>query len=222
MSTQKRYRVGVSTAVVVFTIQNEVLKVLLARRAREPDKGRWTLPGGFVRPDEDLDGCARRKLEEKTGVAGYYLEQLYTFGRVDRDPRERAVCVAYYALIPSDQLVLKPTSAGADAAAWFPVDEPPELGFDHDEILKTARRRLAAKVDYSTIAFQFLPETFTLAEVQRIYEAVKGEELDKRNFRRSIQALGKLKPTGKKRQDGFGRPAMEYRIKGKKDVEIIK
>ncbi len=131
------------------------------------------------------------------------------------------MCVAYYALIPSDRIVLKP-SRSADAAAWFPVDDPPELAFDHDEILKAARERLAAKVDYSTIAFQLLPKTFTLAEVQRIYETVKGHELDKRNFRRAIQALDKLQSTGKKRQDGFGRPAMEYRIKGKKDVEIIK
>ena len=220
-ASTKRYRVGVATAVVVFTIQDEVLKVLLARRAREPFRGSWALPGGFVRPDEDLDACARRKLGEKTGVTGYYLEQLYTFGAVDRDPRERAVCVAYYALIPSDELVLRP-SKSADAAAWFPVDNAPELAFDHAEILKAARRRLAAKVDYSTIAFQFLPETFTLGEVQRIHEAVKGEALDKRNFRRAIQALGKLKATGKKRQDGFGRPAMTYRIKGPKDVEIIK
>jgi len=218
---KKRYRVGVATVVVVFTIQEEALKVLLARRAREPFRGRWALPGGFVRPDEDLDASARRKLGEKTGVTGYYLEQLGAFGQVDRDPRERAVAVAYYALIPSDRLVLRP-SKSADAAAWFPVDEPPELAFDHEAILETARERLAAKLDYSTIAFQFLPETFTLVEVQRIYEAVKGEQLDKRNFRRAIQALGKLKATGKKRRDGFGRPAMTYRIKGPKDVEIIK
>jgi 8-oxo-dGTP diphosphatase len=219
--TARRHRIAVTTDVVVFTIQDEVLKVLLVRRARAPYKGTWALPGGFVRSDEDLDACARRELEEETGVAGYYLEQLYTFGTVDRDPRERVVTVAYYALIPSDELVLRAAS-DADAVSWFPVGGLPELAFDHAEILKAARERLSAKVDYSTIAFQFLPKTFTLGEVQRIYEAVKGEELDKRNFRRSILGLGKLQSTGKKRQDGFGRPAMTYRIKGPKSVDIIK
>lgn len=212
---------AVTSDVVVFTLQEGSLKVLLVRRGNEPFKGAWALPGGFVRPEEDLETCARRELEEETGISGCYLEQLYTFGTVTRDPRERVITVAYYALIPSDRVVLK-ASADADAVAWFPVNGVPELAFDHKDILKVARERLAAKLDYSTIAFQFMPATFTLSDLQAVYEVIKGEKLDKRNFRKSILALKKLEATGKYQREGAHRPAMLYRIKARKGVEIIK
>lgn len=212
---------AVTSDVAVFTLQEGALRVLLVRRGNEPFKGTWALPGGFVRPDEDLETCARRELEEETGVSGFYLEQLYTFGGVDRDPRERVITVAYYALIPSDKVVLK-ASSDADAVAWFPANRLPELAFDHKQILAAARQRLAAKLDYSTIAFQFLPATFTLSELQGVYETIRGEPLDKRNFRKAILALGKLEATGKFRREGAHRPAMLYRLKTRKGVEIIK
>lgn len=212
---------AVTTDVVVFTLQNGALRVLLVRRGGEPFKGNWALPGGFVRPDEDLETCARRELEEETGVTGFYLEQLYTFGAVNRDPRERVVTVAYYALIPSNRVVLK-ASTDADAVAWFPASRLPELAFDHKAVLAMARQRLAAKLDYSTIAFQFLPTAFTLSDLQMVYETIKGEMFDKRNFRKSILALGKLEATGKFQRAGAHRPAMLYRIKARKGVEIIK
>jgi ADP-ribose pyrophosphatase YjhB (NUDIX family) len=212
---------AVTTDIVVFTLQDATLRVLLVRRGNEPFKGAWALPGGFVRPDEDLEACARRELLEETGVSGYYLEQLYTFGSVDRDPRERVVTVAYYALIPNDKVVLK-ASADADAAAWFPVNRLPPLAFDHKSILTMARERLSAKLDYSTIAFQFLPTTFTLTDLQAVYEIIRGETIDKRNFRKAILALGKLEATRKFRREGAHRPAMLYRLKTRKGVEIIK
>jgi len=212
---------AVTTDIVVFTLQDAALRVLLVRRGNKPFKGAWALPGGFVRPDEDLEACARRELLEETGVSGYYLEQLYTFGSVDRDPRERVITVAYYALIPNDKVVLK-ASADADAAAWFPANRLPQLAFDHKAILTLARERLSAKLDYSTIAFQFLPATFTLTDIQAVYEIIRGEKLDKRNFRKAILALAKLESTRKFRREGAHRPAMLYRLKTRKKVEIIK
>ncbi|MDE2234009.1 MAG: NUDIX hydrolase [Gammaproteobacteria bacterium] len=212
---------AVTTDVAVFTLQKGELHVLLIRRGNDPFRGAWALPGGFVRPEEGLEDCARRELEEETGVSGFYLEQLYTFGAVQRDPRERVLTVAYFALIPSDRVVLK-ASADADAVAWFPANRLPELAFDHRDILKAARERLAAKLDYSTIAFQFMPAVFTLSELQTVYETIKGEKLDKRNFRKSILALKRLETTGKYKREGAHRPAMLYRIKARKGVEIIK
>ena len=212
---------AVTTDIVVFTLQDGALKVLLVRRGNEPFKGDWALPGGFVRPDESLLNCAWRELEEETGISGHFLEQLYTFGEVYRDPRERVISVAYYALIPSDKTVLK-ASADADAAAWFRVDRLPDLAFDHLKILQTGQSRLAAKLDYSTIAFQFMPAVFTLSDLQAVYETIRGEKLDKRNFRKSILALKKLGATGKYRREGAHRPAMLYRIKARKGVEFIK
>jgi len=212
---------AVTTDIVVFTLQDAALRVLLVRRGNKPFKGTWALPGGFVRPDEDLEACARRELLEETGVSGYYLEQLYTFGSVDRDPRERVITVAYYALISNDKVVLK-ASADADAAAWFPANRLPQLAFDHKAILTLARERLSAKLDYSTIAFQFLPATFTLTDLQAVYEIIRGETIDKRNFRKAILALGKLEATRKFRREVAHRPAMLYRLKTRKGVEIIK
>ena len=141
-----------------------------------------------MEPEESLEEGARRELKEETGVAGVYLEQLYTFGRPDRDPRERVITVAYFALIPSDAIELR-AATDAEGVGWFGIHELPELAFDHDEILEMARRRLVAKLDYSTIAFQFMPGEFTLSELQSVYELILGEAVDKRNFRKRILAL---------------------------------
>ncbi len=212
---------AVTTDVVIFTVREKKLKLLLVKRAGEPYQGRWALPGGFVRLDEDLEAAARRELEEETGVAGVYLEQLYTFGRVDRDPRERVITVAYYALIPSDKVELK-AATDAEAVGWFSLDELPPLAFDHDEIVAMAHSRLSAKLDYSTIAFQFMPEKFTLSELQAVYEIILRQEMDKRNFRKWILALEQIEETDEERRDGQHRPAKLYRVKYPGVVEIIK
>jgi 8-oxo-dGTP diphosphatase len=214
-------KVLLTTDIVLFTIQQERLKVLLVRRASEPYKGSWALPGGFVQEGESLAECARRELLEETGVDEAYLEQLYTFGDPDRDPRGRVVTVAYFALVRSDDLILE-AATDADAAAWFPVDELPDLAFDHAEILQVARERLSAKVEYSTIAFQFLPEEFTLRQAQDVHEAVLGHSLDKRNFRAALKARGLVKGTGRKFQDGPHRPAELFRLVSDEPVQIIK
>ena len=212
---------AVTTDIVIFTIRDGQLKLLLIKRGGEPYQGRWALPGGFVEMDEDLETSARRELEEETGVSGVYLEQLYTFGRPDRDPRERVITVAYYALIPSDQVRLQ-AATDAEAVGWFAFEELPALAFDHDEIVAMAHQRLVAKLDYSTIAFQFLPREFTLSELQDVYEIILRAEVDKRNFRKQVLALGKLVETKKMKRDGAHRPARLYRVKSPGKVDIIK
>jgi len=212
---------AVTTDVVIFTVREQCLKLLLIKRAGKPFKGKWALPGGFVAMDESLDDGARRELEEETGVSGVYLEQLYTLGKPDRDPRERVITVVYYALIPSDKLQLR-AATDAEAVGWFGMDELPALAFDHDEIVKMAEERLVAKLDYSTIAFQFMPEVFTLSELQDVYSIILQEEIDKRNFRKWVLAMESIEETGQMRRDGPHRPAKLYRVKAPGKVEIIK
>jgi len=212
---------AVTVDIVIFTIRDDQLKLLLIRRAGEPYQGEWALPGGFIAMDEDLEQSARRELEEETGVAGVFLEQLYTFGKPDRDPRERVITVAYYALIPSDKLQLRAAS-DAEAVGWFGLDELPELAFDHPRIVERAHERLVAKLEYSTIAFQFLGEIFTLSELQSVYEIIQREPLDKRNFRKWVLAMEQIEETGEERRDGPHRPAMLYRVIRPGTVAIIK
>ena len=210
---------AVTVDIVVFTIRDHQLKLLLIRRAFSPFKGKWA--GGFVGLDESLDAAASRELLEETGVSGVYLEQLYTFGNPKRDSRERVITVAYYALIPSDKLKLQ-AATDAEAVGWFGLDELPKLAFDHADIVKMAHQRLAAKLDYSTLAFQFLPAAFTLHELQKIYEIIYQEEIDKRNFRKWILGMGQIEETGEKSTGGAHRPAMLYRKIFPDKVTIIK
>lgn len=199
----------VTVDVVIFTIQQGVLKVLLVKRLIDPFVGQFAIPGGFVLQDEDLDQAAARELKEETGVSDVYLEQLYTFGKPDRDPRGRVVTVAYFALISADRKL----KAGSDAAeaAWFPVDDLPPLAFDHTTILNYALERLRNKLEYTTVGFQLLPEKFTLTELQDVYGAILGKQLDKRNFRRKMSVLKILKPLPEYRRGGQ-RPAQLYRF----------
>lgn len=213
---------AVSTDVVLFTLQDQQLKVLLIQRANDPYKDRWALPGGFVEIDEDLEPAALRELEEETGVTGVYLEQLYTFGAPGRDPRERVISIAYYALVPIDRLQHIRAASDASNAAWFACKQLPEPAFDHKQIIELARRRLASKLDYSTIALQFMPARFTLGELQNVYEIILDHELDKRNFRKRILSLGCIEETGETRRDGKHRPARLYRIKSPGTVAFIK
>ncbi|MBI3898146.1 MAG: NUDIX hydrolase [Gammaproteobacteria bacterium] len=212
---------AITTDIVIFTIRDRKLKLLLIRRGGEPYRGKWALPGGFVQMEEGLDEAARRELEEETGVAGVYLEQLYTLGKPDRDPRERVITVAYYALIPSDKLQLR-AATDAEAVGWFGMEELPPLAFDHAEIVKMAHQRLVAKLDYSTIAFAFMPEKFTLSELQEVYEIILQEEMDKRNFRKWVLALEQIEETDEERRGGIHRPAKLYRVKNPGKVTFIK
>jgi 8-oxo-dGTP diphosphatase len=201
---------AVAADLAIFTLQANQLHLLLVERAHDPFKGRWALPGGLVRMHEDLPAAASRELEEETGVAGAYLEQVGAFGNPARDPRERVISVAFFAIIPSDTLHLK-SGGDAVAARWWPVDDLPKLAFDHQEILEHARLRLRDKVRGSPIALRFLPPEFTLTELQQVHEAILGKELDKRNFRKWLTSLSYLRATGRARRGGQHRPAELYR-----------
>ncbi|MDJ0941761.1 MAG: NUDIX domain-containing protein [Woeseiaceae bacterium] len=212
---------AVTVDVAIFSIRHDALNVLLIKRALAPYQGEWALPGGFVEIDEALEHAAARELKEETGVDAGYLEQLYTFGRPDRDPRERVISVTYFALIPSDRLEIRAAS-DAEGVGWFPVASLPELAFDHAEILDTAFERLKAKLDYSTIAFQLMPATFTMPELRHVYEVITREEIDKRNFSKKILGLGVIEPTGEEKREGAHRPAKLYRVIDRSKVDVIK
>jgi 8-oxo-dGTP diphosphatase len=224
--TEKKYcydhpHPAVTTDIVIFTIREQQLKLLLVKRKGAPYRGKWALPGGFVALDESLRQCATRELAEETGVTNVFLEQLYTFGEPKRDPRERVITVAYYALIPSDAIQIRAAS-DAEAVGWFAMDDLPTLAFDHDKIVQKAKQRLVAKLDYSTLAFQFMPKEFTLTQLQAVYEIILEEEVDKRNFRKWVLALESIEETGEERREGRHRPAKLYRLKDPHKVEIIK
>ena len=208
---------AVTVDVIVFTIHDNDLKVLLIQRAGEPFAGIWALPGGFVGMRESLRRAAWRELREETGVSAAFLEQLGAFGHPDRDPRERVITVAYYALVPFERLQIQAASDARDARL-FSLQDLPELAFDHPKILRRARERLRSKVDDPVIALQLVPESFTLPELQRVCELILDAPLDKRNFRKKIQGLGVIEPTGEQRRTGPNRPARLYRARHASDV----
>ena len=206
---------------VVFGLDDVELKVMLIQRGQEPYLGMWALPGGFVRVAETLDEAARRELEEETGLHQVFLEQLYTFGEVHRDPRERVVSVAYYALVKlSDHRVQAATDARE--AAWFGVHEVPSRAFDHAGILQMGLMRLRGKLRYQPIGFELLPKKFTLSQLQHLYELVLERELDKRNFRKRVLATDLLIETDEVQQDVAHRAARLYRFDERKYRRLAK
>jgi 8-oxo-dGTP diphosphatase len=206
---------------VVFGLDDVELKVMLIQRGQEPYLGMWALPGGFVRVAETLDEAARRELEEETGLHQVFLEQLYTFGEVHRDPRERVVSVAYYALVKlSDHRVQAATDARE--AAWFGVHEVPSLAFDHAGILQMGLERLRGKLRYQPIGFELLPKKFTLSQLQHLYELVLERGLDKRNFRKRVLATDLLIETDEVQQDVAHRAARLYRFDERKYRRLAK
>jgi 8-oxo-dGTP diphosphatase len=212
---------AVTTDIVIFTLHEHELKVLLVQRSNDPYRDSWALPGGFVNIDEDLDTAASRELREETGVSGVYLEQLYTFGDPHRDPRERVISVAYYALVPVDSVHICANS-DASKVAWHACNALPVLAFDHRKIIGLAQKRLAAKTNYSTIALHFMPQKFTLSELQRVYEIIMGTPLDKRNFRKRVQAFEGISDTGETRRNGKHRPARLYTFTSAGTLEFHK
>ena len=198
----------VAVDVVVFTIDAGQLKALLVKVRDGPLAGRWAFPGGFVGLDESPDTAAERELRENAGVVDIYLEQLYTFGGPDRDPVSRVVSVAYVALQQHKARVRRPSNKYADIAL-FPVRHLPTLAYDHTRIARMALARLRSKLEYTNIVYSLLSRTFTLGELQVIYEAIIGRSLDRRNFRRKLLSLGLLKRVAGVRR-GKHRPAALY------------
>lgn len=207
----------VTVDVVILALRDEDLQVLLVRRKNPPFEGKWAIPGGFVRHEESLEDAAARELHEETGVRDVHIEQLYTFGTLNRDPRGRMVTVAYVALVPAPLAL----HAGTDAseAQWKSVYGLPEMAFDHEEIVTYALKRLRYKLEYTAVGFRMLPKTFTLSQLQRAYETILGEKLDKRNFRRRILQAGIIEETGEM-QTGDGRPAKLYRYREDAVAEV--
>jgi 8-oxo-dGTP diphosphatase len=214
-------RAALAVDCVVFGLDETDLKVLLIQRKLQPFQHTWALPGGFVRIDETLDEAARRELEEEAGVTDVYLEQLYSFGALDRDPRERVVAVAYYALAKlSDHRIRAATDAMG--VGWFGLDDLPRLAFDHTTIVSSAHERLRGKVRYAPIGFELLPPRFSLTQLQRMYEIILGKELDKRNFRKKILAMDLLVETDEYEQGVRHRAARLYRFDRRKYDRLTK
>lgn len=211
----KYTHVVVAVDVAIFTIIDDALQVLLIKLKQTPYEKAWALPGGLIKADESLDDAAKRELKDRTGLSGVYLEQLYTFGAVNRDPFGRVVSTAYFALIPSDGQALS-TLKEVDNVKWFKAGKLPELGYDHAEIIKYALERLRSKLRYSNIVYSLLPKEFTLTDLQSTYEIIIGHELDKRNFRKKILSLNLVETVGKKVSGAPNRPAELYRFKRQK------
>ena len=209
-------RPAVTVDIILFTFAENDLQVLLIERKHPPFATTWALPGGFVEIDEDLEDAALRELAEETNVTEVYLEQLYTFGEPGRDPRTRVTTVAYFALLSNDQVARLQIQGASDAthARWWSMYALPSLAFDHDRILQYALQRLRWKLEWTALGFLLLPKEFTLSELQKVYETVLNEPLDKRNFRRKILATDVLEETGNIRE-GDHRPAKLYRFTAK-------
>lgn len=201
---------GVAVDLAIFTVQESRLELLLIRMKREPFTGKWALPGGRIRGDETVEEAAARELHEKAGIRDVYLEQLYTFSEPGRDPGARCISVAHMALIRGD--VPLRTTDKYSGIGWFPMARLPPLAFDHEAIAEYAARRLRAKLEYSDVARNLLDKTFTLGELQRLYETILGRQLDARNFQRRAQHIGLVKDTGRVRSGQAHRPARLFRF----------
>lgn len=216
-------RPGLTVDCVIFGLDLEAgrLKVMLIERDLEPFEGMWAIPGGFVRPGEALEAAAARELREETGVADVFLEQLYTFGDPERDPRGWVVSVAYYALVSPEKHTIH-AATDARQARWFPVDSLPRLAFDHAGILKAALERIRGKLTYAPIGFELLPRKFTIKQLQKLYEIVLGRPLDNRNFRKKIFALDVLKELKEMQRGVPHRAARLYEFDERKYRQLVR
>ena len=205
---------------IVFGLNaQQELKVMLIQRNIPPFQGQWAIPGGFVRIDETLEAAALRELQEETGIHHIFLEQLYTFGDLGRDPRDRTVTVAYFALINLVEQKIQ-ASTDARAAEWFAISNIPQLAFDHNQILQVAIARLRSKIRYEPIGFELLPQNFSLSQLQRLYETVLDRPLDKRNFRKKILGMDLLIDTGKVEHNVAHRAAKLYKFDENKYLQL--
>ena len=204
---------------IIFGFDNEELKILLIKRDFEPRLGEWSLMGGFLSTEEDLDDAAQRVLTELTGLKDVYLEQLYTYGEKDRDPAGRVVSTAYYALIKTesyDESLLEKHHAG-----WFSLNDIPSLVFDHNVMVEKALKRLRRKSRIQPVGFELLPEKFTLPQLQKLYEAIHGEEFDKRNFRKKMLSFGVLKKLEQKEKESSRKGAFFYMFDRKRYESLV-
>ena len=208
---------SVTADCVIFGFDGASIKVLLIQRGIEPFKDKWAFPGGFMKIDETAEECARRELEEETGLKNAAVEQFHTFSDVNRDPRERVITVAHYALVR-----LSEVKGGDDAASarWFAMNEVPSLAFDHDRILRMAVNRLKERICFEPIGFELLPEVFTMTELQNLYEAILEAKFDRRNFYNKMLKLGILAEAEPRPANASRRTPNKYRFNAEKYAEL--
>lgn len=208
----------VAVDVVIHTLEQRKLQSLLVQVKEGPFAGKWAFPGGLVKADESVNDAAEREVRERTGIKDAYIEQLYSFGKPERDPATRAVSVSYLALVPYDALRLNPAPKYADIR-WFPAHHLPRLAYDHDQVARLSLQRLSAKLQYTNIVYSLLPREFTLSELQEVYETILNRRLDRRNFRKRIITLGLLQQLKTKRH-GTHRPASLYAFRERRPMVI--
>ncbi|MBO7294130.1 MAG: NUDIX hydrolase [Bacteroidaceae bacterium] len=215
--TYKYPHPSVTTDCVIFGFDGTTIKVLLIKRGIEPFKGKWAFPGGFMKIDETAEDCAKRELEEETGLKNTSVEQFYTFTDVNLDPRERVITIAHYALVR-----LSEVKGGDDAsfAQWFSMDEIPSLAFDHDRILRMAINQLKERICFEPIGFDLLPEVFTMSKLQNLYEAILEVKFDRRNFYNKMLKLGILSEAEPRPKNASRRTPSKYRFNSDKYAEL--
>lgn len=220
---KKTQNINIAVDAIVFGYNKEhSVSVLLIKRKYDPFKDKWAIPGGFVLDDESLEDAVFRELKEETGVEINYLEQLYTFGKPDRDPRRRIISVAYFGLVNSKQFSKLSADTDASEVDWYNIKELPELAFDHDSILEVAIERIRNKIKYQPIGFELLDEKFPFSDLENLYSILLDKDIDRRNFKKKIQKLGILEELNEKaKSTGAGRPGNLFQFNQKRYKELL-
>lgn len=213
--------ISLTVDAVVFGYEEGEISVLLIKRKYKPFKGEWAIPGGYVLNDESLETAVERELYEETGIKINYLEQLYTFGKPNRDPRGRVVSVAYFGLVRPNAFKIL-ASTDAEQVQWFHINDLPKLSFDHKDILETAIKRLQAKITYEPIGFELLDKKFPFSDLEKLYTTLLGRDIDRRNFRKKITGLNVLDELKEKISKGSGRPAKLFQFNQKRYFQLKK
>ena len=211
--------IKLSVDAVVFGYEEQTISVLLIKRKYEPFKGKWAIPGGFVLNNESLEEAVERELKEETGIKINYLEQLYTFGKPKRDPRNRVVSVAYYGLVKPSAFKIF-ASTDAEEVQWFNISELPKLSFDHEDILEKAISRLQGKITYEPVGFELLDTKFPFSDLEKLYTTLLGRAIDRRNFRKKMLGLNILDQLDEKVSKGSGRPANLFKFNKKRYFKL--
>lgn len=219
-SEHEKFHVAVDSIIFGYDEEGRELKVLLLKRNFQPAKGEWSLMGGFLKNNEGVDEAAKRILNQLTGLSNVYMEQLYSFGELNRDPGARIISIAYFALIKinaSDLELVK-----NHGATWIPISAMPQLIFDHSAMVERALKKLQIRARTQPIGFELLPDKFTIPQLQGLYEAIYSKTLDKRNFRRKLLAMDLLEKLEEKEKESSRKGAWYYRFDAKKYEDLLK
>ncbi|HNX54492.1 MAG TPA: NUDIX domain-containing protein [Prolixibacteraceae bacterium] len=219
-SEHEKFHVAVDSIIFGYDEGGRELKLLLLKRNFEPARGEWSLMGGFLQKDESIEDAAKRILHQLTGLSDVYMEQLYSFGELDRDPGDRIISVAYFALIKINDSDLELVKN--HGATWIPISSLPQLIFDHNQMVERAMKKLQVRARTQPIGFELLPEKFTIPQLQGLYEAIYNKSLDKRNFRRKLLAMDLLEKLEEKEKESSRKGAWYYRFDAKKYEDLLK